>query len=866
MARVVVLLACAALCVMVSSLNIPEIVDNPYDLSNVVYTTNGITATATYHLGETAAPEIVVNHLLVNITYDTPQRLRIRMTDQDDPTGRWEVPNDLPPYTIDGSFGAYNVTVNQNPMGITVTRASDQRVVFNLDPSVIFSYDDQDILFVNNLGYGINVMGLGERICPFILPQGSYTLWARDRGSPIDDGVSEVGNMYSSQPFYMIVDQATGSAFGGLFYNSNAMTATVGPESLAFRSTGGIIDLWLFMGPRPSDVIFQYHQLIGTPSLVPYWSLGWHQSRYGYQNITVLNTVLTNYQKFNLPLDALWSDIDYMNLYENFQLNQTSYPTSNVTKFVTNLHALNKHYIPIVDAGIKQLWAYPSYQQGIQQNVFIQSPYNITTPPTPTVGVVWPGNATFVDWLSTNAQSYWNSQLSTFENLVFFSGIWTDMNENSNFINGEVNNPPSIITNETMPWYPGEDLNTRSLDMAAIHAGGVIEYNFHSLNGYYEAKATSNYFTQQLNIRPFVLSRSSFPGHGRYAFKWTGDNFSQWSFMEWSIVGVFNFNMFGIPMVGADICGFQGNTNEELCSRWMQLGTMYPFSRNHNAINTVSQEPYAFGPTLLTTSQMAIRNKYMLYLYFYTEMTLLSINGGMFFQPAFFEYPFDLNLLYNATASFMLGRALIVHPCLWQGITGTTSYFPNDIWYDFYTGDYMFLDYDNSVYLNMPLPGLINIHMIQGVIIPTVDIYPTAMDAGDTRNSNISLVITQGGGHGAFGTIIFDDGLSDQTVLNGNYTQMQYTFTSLNVSYDQFQMRRANTGYVRAPGEWPYISTLIFYGCTAIPETVWKSVRGVQTIISARFYWDLAGGVCKIWLKDNLTPDESSTLFIDYFI
>jgi len=48
-------------------------------------------------------------------------------------------------------------------------------------------------------------------------------------------------------------------------------------------------------------------------------------------------------------------------------------------------------------------------------------------------------------------------------------------------------------------------------------------------------------------------------------------------------------------MGGADVCGFMLDTNEKLCSRWIQLGILYPFFRNHNNDLSINQEFYTLG-------------------------------------------------------------------------------------------------------------------------------------------------------------------------------------------------------------------------------------------------------------------------------
>lgn len=63
-------------------------------------------------------------------------------------------------------------------------------------------------------------------------------------------------------------------------------------------------------------------------------------------------------------------------------------------------------------------------------------------------------------------------------------------------------------------------------------------------------------FLKRKNGRPFIITRSNSVGTGTYAGHWTGDNVATWNFLRLSISGNFLFQIFGVQMVGADICGF----------------------------------------------------------------------------------------------------------------------------------------------------------------------------------------------------------------------------------------------------------------------------------------------------------------------
>ena len=446
------------------------------------------------------------------------------------------------------------------------------------------------------------------------------------------------------------------------------------------------------VGSGPEDVVKQYHSIVGTPVLIPQWGLGWHQCRWGYNTTQALRDVVNNYNISNIPLDVIWSDIDYLDSYRDFTYDPVKF--ADLPDFINMQHASGRHYVPILDAGIARRPSgdYAAYNDGTANNAFITILTNNVTQ-SELIGQVWPNDAVYPDFLSTKGQDFWKKWLTTWHNNMQFDGIWEDMNEASDFCDGVCyrEQVQSASVYAKLRYVPGDRyLATHGISLDGTHAGGVQEVDTHNLFGFSEVRTTSDWYTQIRKERPFIISRSTHAGQGKYGSHWLGDNQATTAHMGAQVLGIMMMNMFGITVSGADICGFGGNITALLCARWTVVGSFSPFSRNHNSWNTISQEPYVFNTTyegtLTYTDIMknAIRNRYHLVRYYYTQLYLVNQNGGTFYKPVLYEFPDDVNT-YTIPHQYniMLGQSLklsVLTDKLEDDQGATTFYYPAGTW------------------------------------------------------------------------------------------------------------------------------------------------------------------------------------------
>lgn len=324
--------------------------------------------------------------------------------------------------------------------------------------------------------------------------------------------------------------------------------------------------------------------------------------------------------------------------------------------------------------------------------------------------------------------------------------------------------------------------------------------------GYFESTVTHDALVEMFpGKRPFVLTRSSSFGTGTQSFHWLGDNDSSFSSLKASVPGTLSFQLFGIPFVGPDICGFNTDATAELCTRWFELGAFYPFARNHNSDAKGSpQYPWTFGQETLDIFKTVFEARYKLLPFFYT-LAFQTTQGGMMWRPLSFQYPTDGNT-YSIDTQALIGDALLLSPVLEEAVEQVTAYLPSqDRWYDFWAlGEET---RNGWVVLDAPLE-VIPVHIRGGSIIP---LQRSASTSAAARLTPFTIIVAQSAQNTANGELYLDDGVSlDVDGL--------YSFITFNLAGNVLTSTIEHGGYI--PSKQTAIESVVILGA--------KSATSVQ--------------------------------------
>lgn len=742
-----------------------------------------------------------IKDLNVDLRFETKDRLHFKIYDST--SSRYEVPIQTPIVQTKAETLDYNVSFSTFPFGISVTRKSTGAVIFNSGVGGMV-YEDQFIQ-ISSLLPSPFLYGLGEHVNPLLLDVNwtRATLFARDQGNP--EGLL---NLYGVFPYYMSLEN-DGNANGVFLLNSNAMDIVLQPTpAITYRTIGGILDFYVFLGPTPDLVVSQFTEVVGLPYMPPYWALGFHLCRWGYGSLNGTMAVNEKMRQYGIPQDVQWNDIEYMDRHLDFTVDKNKW--GGLGDFVKTLHdKYHQHYIPIVDPGISSTQprgSYPAYDEGLQMGVFINSSNGETF-----IGQVWPGLTAFPDFSYPGTQDYWDKMLAQFRNLVEFDGLWIDMNEPSNFFDGSKQGCPASSPLDNPPYVPhvsGGRLYAKTVCMSAKHHQ-YTHYDVHSLYGLMEMQRTMSALKKLRGKRSVVISRSTFPSAGLHGGHWLGDNTATFNDLYLSIPGILNFNMFGVPLVGADICGFNGNTNKELCARWTQLGAFYPFSRNHNTKGAISQDPTAFGSDFAAMARDVLLTRYRFIPYLYTLFARAHATGSAVARPLFYEFPTD-RATYGIDRQFLLGPALLITPVLTQGSSSVQGYFPNATWYDGMVGSILQVAGEGGQYHTLDAPwDKINFHIRGGHVIPT---QKPDITTHQSRQNPFELIVALSSLGKAKGILFIDDGESLEPLQTA-----AHMFVAYEVSQGTLE---AKVHPFRFHESLPPLSTVQVFGVSGQPSSV----------------------------------------------
>lgn len=540
---------------------------------------------------------------------------------------------------------------------------------------------EEQLQFEYTLENEEKVYGLGENVRGINKRGWIYKSCCADEPNHLEDRTS----LYASHNF-LVLDGGK-EQFGVFFDYPGIITFDVGYthlNELKITLSEPDADVYVMTGESILDIVKQFRQLIGRSYIPPKWAFGYQQSRWGYMNEDDIREVVKGHREKKIPLESIYMDIDYMERFKDFTVNQERFP--DFPEFVKEMKAQHIHLVPIIDAGVKVEEGYDVYEEGIEKGYFCKKENGEYF-----VAGVWPGKVHFPDVLNKEAREWFGNKYQVLLDQGI-EGFWNDMNEPSIFFAQDrmdetfdkiAELKDKNLDLDTFQQFTGlvGSLANNTDDFKKFYHnvdGKMMRHDkVHNLFGYNMTRAAGEAFERlSPEKRILMFSRSSYIGMHRYGGIWTGDNKSWWNHLLLNLRMMPSLNMVGILYTGADIGGFGADATEDLVMRWTQLAMFSPLMRNHSAMGTREQEVYRFDH--VEEFRKIINIRYGLLAYIYSEYMKSALNSEMYFKPLSFVYTDD-EFASQVEDQLLVGDSLMIAPVYNQNAKGRYVYLPEEM-------------------------------------------------------------------------------------------------------------------------------------------------------------------------------------------
>jgi alpha-glucosidase (family GH31 glycosyl hydrolase) len=277
--------------------------------------------------------------------------------------------------------------------------------------------------------------------------------------------------------------------------------------------------------------------------------------------------------------------------------------------------------------------------------------------------------------------------------------------------------------------------------------------------------------------RGLTFSRYAGPGSHRYPIGFSGDTIVSWkslAFQPWFTATASNI---GYGWWSHDIGGHMlGYKDEELTTRWVQLGVFSPIMRLHTSDSEyMHKEPWMFNAVSKEIIERYLRLRHELIPYLYTMNLRASRDNRPIVEPLYYREPENRLLYMDYRNEYYFGSELLVSPItqprLKSGFASVKTWIPAGGWYDIFTG----LHYTGAKTLTL-YRDLDNIPVLakEGAILPMEDFSGEGYYTASTENPEHMALKVFCGQDGAF-TLMEDNGLgSEYEEKNWCATKIKY--------------------------------------------------------------------------------------------